>query len=151
MSLPTKFEDLTVEALRRSALEDFAVGVEPKDNKKSVIAALVESGVTWADYVKMHPEVAPEKEATPQKEKFSTSREVKSPVRVRTAEPVSYEAGDRLLVKMERENPVFEVQGYRFTSNHPYALMTPEAAESLMRSEPGFRQALPSELADFYS
>ena len=42
---PESFNDLLVEELRRTAIEDFAVDIKATDNKKTVIAALVEDGV----------------------------------------------------------------------------------------------------------
>lgn len=58
--IPKGFDDLKPTELYRSALEDFALPVEEEDkNKKKVLlAAFVEGGVTWEDYVEQHPEYA---------------------------------------------------------------------------------------------
>lgn len=58
------------------------------------------------------------------------------------------------LVKMVRENPLFEenIGGhtYRFTTAHPYVLMPARHAEQMLGID-GFRQAKPSEVSEYYS
>lgn len=165
MSLPTKFKDLGVKELRRTAVEDFAVPVESNDNADTVIAALTEAGVDWDQYVEMHPEVKPEPAAVeqtvvqtverqpePNRGNVITSESMK-PV---TAEPVVQEpvvaSGNQpWLIKMTRENVRYDTRGYTFTQDHPYALVQPEDVEYLLEKEDGFRQAYPSELSDFYA
>ena len=56
-----------------------------------------------------------------------------------------------VLVKCERKNPRFDVAGYTFTKDHPFHSVPPATAEYLIRHQEGFRQATPSELADFYN
>lgn len=170
MSLPTKFEDLGVKELRRSAVEDFAVPVEKDDNSKSVIAALVEGGIEWADYVDQHPEVKPEPAVVIEETVTTTINEaalreteldrgnvltaesmkpvVAAPV---LAAPVVASGTQPWLIKMTRENVRFDVKGYTFTQEHPYALVQPDDVEHLLEREDGFRQAYPSELSDFYA
>lgn len=165
-NLPTQFRELGVKELRRSAVEDFAVAVEPNDNKDTVLAALVEAGVTWADYVQQHPEVAPvvDKEKNPVN--VITNPNAGDPANltvggvveeavvaqptIRVQEPVVPAPNDKFLVKMTRENPMFQTRGYTFTQKHPYALVTGADLEYILTKEDGFRQALPSELAEFY-
>lgn len=144
---PTKFSDLTVAELRRSAVEDFAVEVSESDNKDSVIAALAESKIEWADYVAQHPEVAPEvvKSDAPKTEPVVTE-----PVNVVVAENIKPTSKDAYLIKMVRDNPLYEAYGYRFTSAHPYALVSAAVADKLLTVEDGFRQATPSELSEYY-
>lgn len=167
-TLPTKFEDLDEKELFRSALEDFALPVEKKDSKKVLLAAFVEGGVSWDDYVSQHPEVAPEPvvetNRTPEPNRGGVTTlgndnsdalsvepvaAVAEPV-VRVAETPTYSPEDKLLVKMERENPLFGFRQYTFSHKNPYALMTPADAEYLIQNEDGFRMALPSELREFY-
>lgn len=168
MSLPTKFEDLDVKELRRSAIEDFAVPIEPTDNKKSVLAAFIESGVHWADYVAQHPEVKPapvevveqtvtthiEREVEPSRGHVITSESMNvaaQPVVPVTAAPVTADGAQPWLIKMTRENVRFDVRGYTFTQEHPYALVAPQDVSYILEKEDGFRQAYPSELQDFYA
>ena len=178
---PTKFEDLTPSELYRSALEDFALPVDENDKgkKKVLLAAFVEGGVEWAEYVKQHPEVAPE----PQTPKYvandantvvSSSQPVEPenkwaddargqtlpdgaavypntapPVPV-AAQPLAATPDQTYLVKMVRDNPLFETRGYRFTKDHPYAVVSGADIDHILTKEDGFRQATPAELREFY-
>lgn len=166
MSKPTKFEDLGVAELRRSAIEDFAVPVEENDNKKSVLAALVESGVSWSDYVDQHPEVKPEEPAVKPAATFverepepsregsvitAESMRAPEPLAPVTAAAVVAEGSQPWLIKMTRENLRYDTRGYTFTKEHPYALVKPEDVPYILEKEDGFRQAYPTELQEFYS
>jgi len=154
MTKPTKFEDLKPTELYRSAIEDFALPVEESDkNKKTVLlAAFVEGGVKWADYVAQHPEVAPD----PEEDNVVVSQDVAPKAtsveeqRVIVAEPPQARTNDVFLIKMVRDNVLYETRGHRFTQQHPYALVSPEDAEFILTQEDGFRQATPGELAEFY-
>ena len=166
--LPQRFEDLKPTELYRSAIEDFALPVDEADkNKKTVLlAAFLEGGVTWDDYVGQHPEVKPVVEDEPLQDKLRagaviTSSDVagdtsaalsveEEPVVIRTAEAPVYRPNEKLLIKMERKNPLYQTRGHTFTSKNPYALVSPEDADYILRHEDGFRQALPSELQEFY-
>lgn len=169
MTLPNKFDDLEAEELYRSAVEDFALDVSEseKDVKSILLAAFLEGGVSWDDYVAQHPEIAPEPIEEPAREAevnrggVLTSETIApvshaalsvegEPVVVRVQEEPKYRANEKLLIKMERKNPLFETRGYKFTDTHPYQLMNPQDADWVMRNEDGFRQALPSELQEFY-
>jgi hypothetical protein len=55
------------------------------------------------------------------------------------------------LVKMERPNERYQHGKYTWTKRHPYALVDGKDLEAVLRHEPGFRQAYPSEAAEFYS
>lgn len=55
------------------------------------------------------------------------------------------------LVKMERPNERYSHGKYTWTKRHPYALVDAKDFENILRHEPGFRQAYPSEAAEFYS
>lgn len=155
---PKGFEDLKPTELYRSAVEDFAVPIEEadKNKKKVLLAALVESGVTWADYVAQHPEVAPEPAVVTtadmgaRTDALSVEPVVEEEVVIRTAEKPKPQVAEKFLVKMVRDNPVFEVRGVRFTSQHPYALVAEPMANHLLEKEEGFRMATPSELREFY-
>lgn len=162
--LPTKFEDLDAEELYRSALEDFALPVEEdeKDKKKVLLAAFVEGGVLWDDYVSQHPEVSPEplpaanltvggEVPVEPAEKWSKDERYQeaAPV-IRTASPPVINPNEQWLIKMERKNPLFEVRGHRFTQENPYALVSPKDAQYILSKEDGFRQAFPDELEEFY-
>jgi hypothetical protein len=72
------------------------------------------------------------------------------PVVPRTAEPLVVEGPAPFLVKMERPNVRYTYGRYVWTQDHPYALVAPEDFERVLKHEPGFRQAYPSELQEFY-
>lgn len=157
------FKDLDVTELRRSAAEDFAVDIEPEASKKDIIAEFTAQGIKWADYVAQHPDVAEPADAEDElKEKLAsggvvtsadvTGRAVETdePVKVRVAEPVIKATADKYLLKMVRDNLLYETRGYRFTHEHPYALVDAEDAQYILSNEDGFRQAFPNELEEFY-
>jgi len=167
---PTKFQDLEKEELIRSAIEDFAIELsdDEKKGKKTILAAFAESNIVWDDYVKQHPEVAPEpapvtvtsnapshgKVGEDTVEGFITPvvEEVEDvPVgEIIVAKPQVAGPHDQYLLKMTRENPVFQTRGYEFTEEHPYCLVSASDAEWILENEDGFRQAYPQELAEFY-
>lgn len=144
---PVSFNDLTVDELLRTAVEDFAVDVKKGDSKKTIIAALVEDGVEWSQYAALKGLNAPEPEAPVAEEAPVVAKE-EAPVEIVTYQPPAPE--QKYLIKMDRKNPLFEILGHRFTQEHPYALVTGEEAEHLVTKEEGFRMAYPSELEEFY-
>lgn len=149
----TSFEDFSVEELRKIAVEQFAVDIMPKDNKKTVIKALTESGIFFDDYaVEKGWRLPEEPVATTQAPLPSpvVPVEPQEPVQIITQEPISQAANQKYLLKMERDNVAFEVAGYRFTKEHPYALVESAAADYILTKEKGFRMAFPSELEEFY-
>lgn len=161
--LPTKFEDLDAKELYRSAVADFALPVEEGDGKKVLLAAFVEGGVLWDDYVSQHPEVSPEPlpaanltignevSVEPQEKWADDDRNKEAAVpSIRVASPPVINPNEQWLIKMERKNPLFEVRGHRFTQENPYALVSPKDAQYILSKEDGFRQAFPDELEEFY-
>lgn len=59
--------------------------------------------------------------------------------------------GPTMLIIMERQNGRYDVAGYTFTKAHPFHEVPVEAAEYIIKNHDGFRQALPSELGDYYN
>lgn len=55
-----------------------------------------------------------------------------------------------LLLKMVRQNPTFEVFGYKFTKNSPYRAIPSDDAQKIMDTFEGFVIATPSEVKSFY-
>lgn len=170
---PRGFDDLKPAELYRSALEDFALPVEEADKgkKKVLLAAFLEGGVTWDDYVSQHPEVAPVVEvveepvyvpsAANQVQDTTLAPENKwdEPVeavavveapRIVVKEAIPVTSPDQYLIKMTRDNPLFEIRGHKFSRSHPYALVDATDADYILTNEDGFRQATPSELREFY-
>jgi len=129
------FETLNKPVLLQVA-EDFAVDVKATDNKATIIAALVEDGVTWDMYKAAFPDPEDEPDVTPEApvaEKPAVVREV-----------------PKVLVKMERQNPRFEIRGYTFSKQHPFVPVTEEDANYIISHLDGFRIAMPQEAQDFY-
>ena len=131
------FEKMKVDELRAIA-DDFAVDVDPKDNKGVVISKLVENGVTWDYYQKQLGEAeenpAPIVAPTPQFD-----------------EPAESEEEQKILLRMTRENGTFEIRGARFTKNNPYAIVRERDADYIIENYEGFRIASPREVKEFYS
>lgn len=143
------FDKLTQKELVRTAEEDFAFDLseEEKKSKKLTLAAFVEANLKFSDYLAANPDQKEKFAPTEEKEVKVTERVSKDKINVQEA----FEASDEqpYLVKMVRENPLYEVGNYRFTDTHPYALVDSADASKVL-SEPGFRLANPDELEEFY-
>lgn len=157
MSNPTSFEDLKPAELYRSAVEDFALVVDEADKtkKKVLLAAFLEGGIEWDDYVAQHPEVAPEPVeepvvVDPTVSVVATAPTLVDPTQVVVAQAPVFQPAATYLIKMERDNPLYETRGYKFTQENPYALMSAADADYVLSREDGFRQATPSELQEYY-
>ena len=129
------FETLKVSELKTIA-EDFGVEIDGLKNKTDIIAALSEEGVTWAVYQKTVKDIEEEDDMS-----------VEVPVRL---DPKKELAEDTVLVKMERDNFRYDIQGHTFTKEHPYVAMNKEQAQNIFDKEEGFRLATPKEVQDFY-
>lgn len=57
---------------------------------------------------------------------------------------------EKTLLKMTRNNPVYEVRGYRFTRNMPYVYVNNADVDFLIEVEGGFAVAKPSEVEKFF-
>lgn len=159
--VPEKFEDYTIAELREIAEEEFAVEAEGL-NQTEVIAALLESGVTFDQHLDNHPEFKAvgdakvegvEETADPgvvTSAQMETAPVEEAPVEIVVKEETPLTARQEWLIKMDRANPLYEVRGHRFTQENPYALVSPEDAEYLLTKETGFRQATPTELQQYY-
>ena len=128
------FDTLTVAELKEIATE-FAVDTEGLKNKKEVIAAMAEEGVTYSVYQKTLQAV---EEATEEIEilpKFDPKAQ----------------AENTLLVRMTRDNHRYDIHGYTFTKTHPFVAVTEEDAQKIFDTEEGFRLATPKEVQGFYN
>lgn len=85
------------------------------------------------------------------KEKAVTEADRRPPTsQVVYAQAPTVEPDVQYLVKMERPNERYQHGKYVWTKRHPYALVDGKDLENVLRHEPGFRQAWPSEAAEFY-
>lgn len=149
--IPESFNDLTVDELRRTAVEDFAVDIKATDNKKTVLAALVEDGVEWSQYATLKgigvPEPEPVVEAVPD---VLVDTAPEPEVEIITAATLAPSKVQKYLIRMERDNVRYDTRGYKFTQEHPYALVDVDDANYILEKEIGFRMATPRELEEFY-
>ena len=127
------FDTLKVAELKIVA-EDFAVDTEGLKNKKDIIAALSEEGVSWSVYQKTKQEIEDNME------------EIEVLPRL---DPKKVDA-DSILVRMTRENYRYDIHGHTFTKEHPFVAMPEEYAQKIFDTEEGFRLATPKEVQDFY-
>lgn len=128
------FDTLKVAELKVIA-EDFAVDTEGLKNKKDIIAALSEEGVSWSVYQKTKQEIEDNLE------------EIEIIPRL---DPKKVDA-DSILVRMTRENYRYDIHGHTFTKEHPFVAMPEEDAQKIFDTEEGFRLATPKEVQDFYN
>jgi hypothetical protein len=128
------FDTLTVAELKEIATE-FAVDTEGLKNKKDVIAAMAEEGVTYSVYAKTLEAVEAATEEIEVLPKFNPKDQPE----------------DTVLVRMTRANYRYDAHGYTFTDKHPFVAMSEEDAQSIFDTEEGFRLATPKEVQDFYN
>lgn len=130
------FDTLKVTELKKIA-EDFGVETDQLKNKNDVIAALAEEGVTWAVYQKTIKDIEDNLEEAPEPQtKFDPKKEISE---------------DDVLVRMTRANFSYQIQGFKFTKEHPFVAMKKEQAQAIFDKEEGFRLANPKEVQEFYS
>lgn len=128
------FDTLKVSDLK-SIAEEFGVEADSLKNKKDIIAALTEEGVTWAVYEKTLKDIEDNTEEIEVLPKID-------PKKI---------ASDEILVRMTRDNFRYDIMGYTFTKEHPFVAMSSESAQSIFDKEAGFRLATPKEVQDYYS
>ena len=146
------FQQLNKDELADIA-EFFVVDVEAADaekgpTKKELLAALAagDEPVTFDQYKEIY--LAAKASETPEVVE-QNSEELHEPAPVNEpAEDV--DTSDYVLVKFEGKNPTMEVVGYTFTVRHPFQSVPPRVAEYLVRNQPAFRLAMPSEVTDYY-
>ena len=56
-----------------------------------------------------------------------------------------------VLVRMNRENFRYDINGYTFTKEHPFVAMPEDDAQKIFDKEEGFRLATPKEVQEYYS
>lgn len=130
------FNTLKKEELLEIA-DKYGVDVKPVDTKPVIIAALVEDGVDWNDVAKADPVIA-EKDAVLKEQAAEELAETRAGL-------------PKQLIRMNRANPTYEIRGYRFTQEHPFALVAEDDAEFITEYDPeGFRYATPKEAQAYY-
>jgi hypothetical protein len=108
-------------------------------NKAELVKQLETDGVTYDDYMALvntaSEAVEPE---FPELEDGPLENAVKAPDKT------------DFLLKMTRKNFTYQIRGYQFTRQHPFALVSEDDADYLIEEVGGFRPATPKELAQFY-
>lgn len=135
----SSFETLHKDVLLQVA-EEFGSEVKPTDTKRVIIGVLLEDGVTWDMYKSAFPDLEDIPDETP-----ATDAPVKA------APVVTVRPEPKVLIKMERMNPRFEIRGYLFSKQHPFVPVTEDDANYIISHLDGFRIAMPSEAESFYS
>jgi len=128
------FDTLKVAELKEIA-EEFAVDTDGLKNKKDIVAALAEEGVSWSIYQKTKQDVLDAVEEIEILPKFDPSQQPE----------------DSILVRMTRANMRYDILGNTFTKEHPFVAMQEEDAQKIFDTEEGFRLATPKEVQEFYS
>lgn len=138
--------DYTKEELLAYA-EQFGTEVRATISKKDLVTRLEEDGIS-VEFIAGYA-VAEEEEPTPEELGLHPAAPGEL---AQTAKPtVVEEDDDPVLVKMTRRNGTYEVRGYRFTAEHPFALVKEDDADYLIETVTGFRMASPKEAREFYS
>jgi hypothetical protein len=134
------FETLKVAELRELA-DNYAVDIDAKDSKATILAKLAENGVTW----EYHKEQLGEPVEAAEEKKNDDTKE--SPVFDST---IDSDEEQKVLLKMTRANSTFQVRGATFTQANPYAIVSEEDADFIMDEYEGFHIATPREVREFY-
>ncbi len=127
------FTDLEPAELEQ-VVKDFDLELPTRKTKNSLVSTLDKGGVTWEDYENLYG-------AAPVEVEEEKIEEVK---KKESNEPT-------VLLRMTRENPVFQERGYEWTRTHPFQVVKESDAEFLISTYEGFRPALPSEVKEYYS
>lgn len=129
------FDTLKINELKQVA-DSFGVEFPEKVTKAKAINLLEEEGITYDMYAKFNKsekdEVEDIKDEQPKKK-------------------VVLKKENSLLVKMDKENPSYTINGYTFTAQHPFVAMTESDAQRIFDTERGFRPATPKEAQEFYN
>ena len=126
------FDTMKVAELKNIA-EYFAVELDGAKSKSAIIKALDEEGITFEMYNKfLNADKADVEVSAPKVKKAKTD-------------------GPTVLVRMERGNPMYQINGHVFTREHPYVAMSEEDAEFIFGTQEGFRMATPNEVREYYN
>jgi translation initiation factor IF-2 len=136
------FKTLKKDQLKLVA-EGFGLEVSEKATAPALLAAIIEDGnINWDDAVSLL-----------KTEGAWTQEDVQNEEKERAAAQAEKDARPKdTLLKMKRANRRYDIRGYTFTQEHPYALVTAEDAEAITDGDPeGFAYATPKEAQQFYS
>jgi len=132
------FELMKLDELKTVA-DGFGVELGNAKTKKAILSALEEEGVTYDLYEKFFAAEKDEPE------------EYVDDIHVRVQQQQAQDSDDVILVKMDRQNGMYQTGGFTFTRDHPYVAMAPWQAQAIFDNETGFRPATPKEIQEYYS
>lgn len=145
------FKNLNKEKLLGAA-EFASVDVTEENNKAEIIAALEEAGFSWSNYQKFVG--ADERIPGEAKRQAEAPRqEVASDAHAELASQ-AIQFDQLVLIKMERQNPTFDILGHRFTKQQPFKALSVDEAQRIIDTAAslggGFRIATPAEAKEYF-
>jgi hypothetical protein len=140
-----KFEDLNNKELLAVA-EMFGTDLVGSPTKAAIIKQLGIDGVTYDMYVKATATNDEDDESPVELAVLDDTPLDETGIEV---EPAAEE--DYHVVCMTRTNATYEIRGYKFTRQHPYALVKEVDADYLIEEDGGFRLAGPREIREYYA
>jgi len=127
----------------RAVVDGFGIDVDEKATVEVLKAAVADNAdvIDWDEAVKIL-----------KAENLWTEEDEEKAAEVKAEAKAKADARPKdVLIKMRRANKSYEMLGYKFTQNNPYALMTAEDAETITDLDPdGFVYATPKEAIEFY-
>ena len=136
-----------------AAADHFGVEVDAEhDTNPQLVEKLVNDGISFAMYQEAFPEDEPEEdEAKAEASVEEEPENVEDEVAEVEEQPRTVVGKNVTLIKMIRNNPVYEVRGYRFERDkRPFVLVDNADVDFLIEVEGGFTVAKPSEVEAFY-
>lgn len=127
------FSKFKIGELRQIA-EDFGVEIPAKTTRENIVLLLEEEGITYEMY---------EKFSGAEREDLESDNQVPNINTVPDAKMV--------LVRMDRQNPSYQIGNYIFTQEHPFIAMPEWDAQRIFDIADGFRMANPREVQEYYS
>lgn len=124
-----------------AAAEQFGVEFKRAMSKADIVERLTEDGVTMELINSFKPVEDEDEEPV-------AEAAVEAPVVVVVEEE---DDEDLTLVVMIRNNGTYQVRGYTFKREHPFALVKSSDADYLIHQDGGFRMATPNEAREYYS
>lgn len=134
----TTLNDFTKDELVALAPE-YAVELKSGMSKAAIVKAFEDDGVT-AELINSMRAPAEEVEEAP----LDLDE-------VPAEEPEEDEDEELVLIRMTRTNGTYQIRGYTFKRDHPFALVKEKDADYLVEIDGGFRMASPKEAREYYS
>lgn len=156
-------EDLNATELKK-IVEEFVIDAEDDASEDELREAVQSSNVTDKEIVLSFPDLAEKLDEENDEEDSEVIASDSTPAKGRPAKKTAAKKAvakkataktvvpdDRTLIKMTRNNPVYEVAGYRFERTHPFVLVKDEDVDFLIEVEGGFTVAKKSEVEAYYN